>query len=230
MFSKMTYLDRDTFNMRTMSVTRHLMTKEDSTLFSHGIPKRTVVEPYYISATEVTNEEWRTFYNDKILELGKREAKKEFYSDTTLWITEYPYSYNKPMARNYFSHPSFNDFPIVGITWTQAKAYCLWKSKKVETLLEKKGIKSNVEFRLPTEAEWENAVLKKQFEEKYPKRTSYSWNEENLITRINELNAQIGSRQGISKNKASTKIGFRITISNVSSAVLKYFPKKNWTP
>ena len=44
------------------------------------------------------------------------------YPDTLVWIRDFTYAFNEPMAKMYFSHPSFDDYPVVGVTWKQAKA------------------------------------------------------------------------------------------------------------
>ena len=50
------------------------------------------------------------------------------YPDTTVWIRDFAYSYNEPMHNDYFWHAAYDDYPVVGVTWKQAKAFCNWKT------------------------------------------------------------------------------------------------------
>ena len=57
-----------------------------------------------------------------------KKEKIQIYPDTTSWIRDFNYSYNEPMHNDYFWHDAYNDYPVVGISWEQAKAFAHWRT------------------------------------------------------------------------------------------------------
>jgi sulfatase modifying factor 1 len=107
---------------------------------------------------------------DPSIPRSKFIVKKDIpvYPDTVCWVRDYAYSYNEPMAKQYFSHPAYGNYPVVGVTWKQATAFCEWRTHYLNAYLESKKRTAESDFRLPTEAQWEYAARGGRSQSPYP--------------------------------------------------------------
>ena len=49
-------------------------------------------------------------------------------------------AYNEPYVSNYFRHPAYANYPVVGVSWLQATEYCKWRTDRVnENILISQG-------------------------------------------------------------------------------------------
>ncbi len=108
---------------------------EDDVMYDwNSVPRRVTVSSFYMDETEVRNVDYREYiywlqrvYSSDIDPQQKIVANA--LPDTLVWRD--PMAYNEPYVEYYFRHPTFNQYPVVGVNWLQANDYCLWRTDRV---------------------------------------------------------------------------------------------------
>jgi gliding motility-associated lipoprotein GldJ len=101
------------------------------------------VQSFYMDETEVTNSMYLEYLQWLKNVFPPTEASyKNIYEgalpDTLVWRNRLGYSEN--MTNNYLRHPSYSQYPVVGVNWIQANEFSKWRTDRVnEALLEKNG-------------------------------------------------------------------------------------------
>jgi gliding motility-associated lipoprotein GldJ len=94
-------------------------------------PRRITVSSFYMDQYEIRNVDWREYTSWMKLVFGASAPKlvEKAQPDFKIWREEL--AYNEPYLENYFTHPAFDQYPIVGVTWEQAMDYCTWRTDRV---------------------------------------------------------------------------------------------------
>lgn len=99
-----------------------------------------VDEHFFMDKTEVCNLDWKEFlyWTKQTLSDSKHDA---MLPDTAVWVwPNDSVTTHCPLIYSYFTHPSFDTYPVVGISYEQAQAYSNWRSDRVyETILIRLG-------------------------------------------------------------------------------------------
>jgi gliding motility-associated lipoprotein GldJ len=115
-------------------------TIDDITYDWNNVNRRVTVTSFYMDETEIRNVDYREYLHWlKRVYTNYPQVYKNALPDTLVWRS--PLSLNEPYVENYFRHPAYNEYPVVGVNWLQANDYCLWRTDRVnEKLLIDEGI------------------------------------------------------------------------------------------
>ncbi|MFN0081887.1 MAG: SUMF1/EgtB/PvdO family nonheme iron enzyme [Ferruginibacter sp.] len=99
----------------------------------NNVPRRVTVPSFFIDETEVANVHYREYlyWLDNTFS-GDTNIVTKALPDTLVWREEL--AYNEPYVEYYFRYPSYNYYPVVGVSWQQAHDYCIWRTDRVNEL------------------------------------------------------------------------------------------------
>jgi formylglycine-generating enzyme required for sulfatase activity len=114
--------------------------KENAKIIEERMAK--VNDTLYMGKTEVSNEQYTRFVAEKPEELWLRpdSAKWNDHPDGSI------------LARHYFTHNSYKDYPVVAVTYEAAMEYCKWLTEVY--MADPKRKYRKVRFALPSHADW----------------------------------------------------------------------------
>ena len=106
-------------------------TEQDVTYEFHSIPRRITVSSIYMDETEVSNLHYREYiyWLTRAFYADFPDIVRRALPDTLVWRDEL--ALNEPYVEYYFRYPSYQDYPVVGVSWLQATEYCKWRSDRV---------------------------------------------------------------------------------------------------
>lgn len=101
----------------------------------NNMPRKATVSSFYIDETEVTNFHWLEYlyWIDRVYGDNYPEIYYKALPDTLVWRQKL--GYNEPYTEYYLRHPSYRDYPVVGVNWLQASDYCVWRTDRVNELI-----------------------------------------------------------------------------------------------
>ena len=105
-----------------------------------------------------------------------RNEMTSVYPDTLRWNLDFTYAFNDPLFGRYFWHPAYGEYPVVGVSWEQAMAFCHWRTALKLSATDPEYRAFETAYRLPSEAEWEYAARGGKEQAMYPWGSPYSRN------------------------------------------------------
>jgi len=144
---------------------------------------RVTVSSFYMDRTEVTNLHWMEYMNwmRRVYQKSYPHIYKKCLPDTLVWRS--PLSYREKFVDYYLRHPSYRDYPVVGVSWLQANDFCKWRTDRVnEAILVREGI---IKWHFANTYDHENSDVGAANRSNYDKMTS---SPENMFSTENYLN------------------------------------------
>ncbi|MFT5956079.1 MAG: sulfatase modifying factor 1, partial [Cyclobacteriaceae bacterium] len=94
--------------------------------------KQVTISAFFMDDTEITNNEYRQFTTEitegSEVDIPAGFSVGDLMPDTTVWVRDFTHHMGDPLVEYYWSHPAFDDYPVVGIDWNAARIFCDWRT------------------------------------------------------------------------------------------------------
>lgn len=120
-------------------------TEQDVTYEWNNVPRRVTVSSFYMDETEVSNFGYLEYlyWTQRVFGPTFPDVYYKALPDTLVWREKL--AYNEPYVEYYLRHPSYRDYPVVGVNWLQANDFCAWRTDRVnEFILIREGLLEHV--------------------------------------------------------------------------------------
>ncbi|MFO1482450.1 MAG: SUMF1/EgtB/PvdO family nonheme iron enzyme [Verrucomicrobiaceae bacterium] len=118
-----------------------------------GVPRRTrIKDGFWMGRTKVTVGQWRRFVEETgYVTDGEKGAEMAWFDwETKKWQMAKGKGWRDPG----YGFPVQDNHPVACVSWNDCRTFCQWLTKKERTT---GRLPDGLEYRLPTEAEWEYA-------------------------------------------------------------------------
>lgn len=193
-------------------------------MFDHGEIRRDMVNYTYTHLKRNSENQTGSYVTETI----------NVYPDNRVWATDFPNSQTDMMVQAYFTNKAFDDYPVVGVTWEQARAYAVWRSNMQRNSGKKgKGMFGyELPFALPSEAQWVYAAKGEVSYEAVDSFKAPRDKNDRLVANFKQEEGeytQDGSSYTVHvKSYAPNQLGLYNMLGNVSEWVLDAFNESAW--
>lgn len=106
------------------------MNQEDLKFEHNNPPRPMTVSSFYMDEVETSNADYNEYiyWLDRIYGTDYPEVVERAMPDLLVWNSIG--GFRDPITENYFTNPGYNNYPVVGVSWEQARNYCDWRTDR----------------------------------------------------------------------------------------------------
>lgn len=102
----------------------------------NNTPRRVTISSFYMDETEVRNldyQEYLYWLERVFVPADLKVVWDNAQPDQNVWRDQLKYA--ETQVEYYFKHPSFREYPVVGVNWLQATNYAAWRTDRVNEMI-----------------------------------------------------------------------------------------------